>query len=420
MFQALRNRNVALLFGANLISVAGDLVLFVALPFWVYQLTGSALATGIMFAALTIPQLVVSPIAGVFVDRWDRKRLMIVSDILRAGLVAGYLMVNTPDQVWLIYVIAFAESTVSQFFRPATSAVLPTLVDGEQELTRANASLGGAWAMAQLGGPALGGVLVAAFGPHAAALLDAGTYLVSATLIILMHVPARQQMAARLESMGHAVQQISHELMEGVRVVLARPALRVVLGSFGLLFFSQGIINVLLVVIINQLYHVGAQEFGELVSAQGIGGVLGSLLVGLVSARLSPRAMIIGGGVLEGLLIFAMVNQPSVYVAMGLMVLLGIAVVTLNVGLTTLMQIGTDDSNRGRVSSLTQTTMALAQLISIAATSLLAARLGPVIMMDIASVCVLGGGLIAIFAPHTGATKSPGVGMTAPILTEIE
>ena len=69
MFQALRNRNVALLFSANLVSVAGDLVLFVALPFWVYQLTGSALATGIMFAALTIPQLVVNPITNVFVDR---------------------------------------------------------------------------------------------------------------------------------------------------------------------------------------------------------------------------------------------------------------------------------------------------------------------------------------------------------------
>lgn len=415
MFQALRNRNIALLFSATLISAAGDMVLFVALPFWVYQLTGSAMATGIMFAALTIPQLVFSPIAGVFVDRWDRKRLMIVSDILRAGLVACYLLVNTPDQVWLIYVIAFAESTVSQFFRPSVNAVLPALVEGEQELTRANAGLGGAWAVAQLGGPALGGALVAAFGPHAAALLDAGSYVVSAVLVILMHVPARQQLAARLENVGHAIQQIAHELVEGVQVVLTRPTLRVVLGSLGLLFFSQGIINVLLVVLINQLFHSGAQEFGELVSAQGIGGVLGSLVVGAIAVRISPRAMVIGGGVLEGILLFTMVNQSSIYIAMGLMVFLGVVVVMLNVGLTTLLQIGTDDSNRGRVSSLSQTTMATAQLIAIAVTGTVAGQLGPVVMMDIASMFVVSAGLIALFAPRTAAPKT-----TAPVSLQID
>ena len=127
MFQAFRNRNIALLFGAQVISIGGDLVLFVALPFWVYQLTGSAMATGFMFAALTIPQLFFSPIAGVFVDRLDRKRLMIVSDLLRAALVACYFFVNTADQVWIIYLLAFGESAVSQFFRPSVMAVVPTL-----------------------------------------------------------------------------------------------------------------------------------------------------------------------------------------------------------------------------------------------------------------------------------------------------
>ncbi|TAH50532.1 MAG: MFS transporter, partial [Chloroflexota bacterium] len=191
MFQALKNRNIALLFGAHVISVGGDMILFVALPFWVFQLTGSAMATGIMFIALTIPQLIFSPIAGVFVDRWDRKRVMILSDLLRAAIVLGYFVVNTAEQVWIIYLLAFMESSVSQFFRPASLALIPNLVDGEEELARANAAMGASFALAQLGGPAIGGVLVTMFGPHAAALFDAVSYLVSAALVWGIVVPTR-------------------------------------------------------------------------------------------------------------------------------------------------------------------------------------------------------------------------------------
>lgn len=396
--------------------MAGDLVLFIALPFWIYQLTGSAFATGIMFAALTIPQLVISPIAGVFVDRLDRKRLMIVSDLLRAALVACYLLVNTADQVWLIYVIAFTESAVSQFFRPSAMAVLPTLVNGEEELTRANAALGASFALGQLAGPALGGVLVAAFGAHAAALFDAGTYLVSAALVAALVIPPREKIAAAFTSARQAIGEVTHELLEGVRVVLARPTLRVVFASIGILFLSQGIINVLLVVLINQIWGVGAREFGLIVSAQGVGGVIGTIIVGALAARISPRNMIIGGGAIAGMIFLVMVNQPSVYVAIGLMALLGISVVAFDVGLTTLLQLGSDNENRGRVSSLMQTTMAASQLLSIGLTSLLADRLGAPVLLNIAGVMFVLGGLVAFLVPKKDleASAAAGTPVTQP------
>lgn len=407
MFQALRNRNIGLLFGGQVISIAGDLVLFVALPFWVYQLTGSAMATGFMFAALTIPQLVFSPIAGVFVDRLDRKRLMIISDLLRAALVAAYLVVNTADQIWIIYLLAFCESAVSQFFRPSVTAIVPNLVEGETELAQANATLGSSWAIGQLAGPALGGLLVARFGPHAAALFDAVTYVVSAALVIFIHAPHRDMGHEKLRDVRHALGEITRQMIEGVNVVLARPALRVVFASIALLFLSQGVINVLLVVIINQLYHAGAQEFGWLVSAQGVGGVIGAVMVGAIAARVSPRAMVIGGGVLAGLLFLVMVNQPSIYVAIGLIVFLGMSVVTFDVGLTTLLQLNSEDSNRGRVSGLMQTVMAIAQLISIGATSLLAAPLGIGLLLNAAGILFALGGAVAIFAPSGKTAAAP-------------
>lgn len=399
MFQALRNRNIALLFSGQVISIAGDLVLFIALPFWVYQLTGSAMATGFMFAALTIPQLVFSPIAGVFVDRLDRKRLMIASDLVRAALMLCYLFVNTPDQVWIIYLLAFAESAVSQFFRPSVMAVVPNLVQGEEELTRANALLGASWALGQVGGPALGGVLVTTFGPHGAALFDAGSYVISALFIAGLRIPKREHAAAKLNDMRQALSQINRELMEGVRVVLARRILRVIFIALAAFLFAQGIINVLLIVIVNEIWHVGATEFGWFVSVQGIGGLLGTVVVGAIAARVSAKRLVVGGGLIAGLLLLVMVNQPSIYIPMGLMLFAGIAIVAFDVGLTTLIQMGSDDANRGRVSGLMHTTMAAAQLLAIGATSLLADQVGAVLLLNIAAVLFSLGGLVAIFAP---------------------
>lgn len=408
MLQAFRNRNVAFLFGAQVVSIAGDLVLFVALPFWVFQLTGSAMATGFMFAALTIPQLLVSPLAGVFVDRLDRKRLMILSDLLRAGLVSCYLLVNTADQVWVIYLLAFAESAVSQFFRPSVTAVVPTLVNGEEELTRANAALGASYALGKLAGPAFGGVIVASLGPHAAALFDAGTYLLSAILVLAIDIPGRAQAAAKLTGVRQALAEITSELLQGVRVVLDRPVLRVIMASIAVLMLSQGVINVLLIVIVNQIWHAGAQEFGWLISAEGIGGIIGTIVIGAIAGRVSPKNLIVLGGALAGVLFIVIVNQPSIYVAMVLLALSGIAIVGFDVGLTTLLQLGSDDANRGRVSGLMQTVMAASQLLSIAATSMLADRVGAGLLLNIAGGMFALGGLVALLVPRMD---------TAPVAT---
>jgi MFS family permease len=400
MFQALRNRNVALLFSAQVVSIAGDLVLFVALPFWVFQLTGSAMATGFMFAALTIPQLLFSPIAGVFVDRLDRKKLMITSDLIRAALMLCYLFVNTPEQVWIIYVLAFLESAVSQFFRPAVMAVVPNLVKDEQELTQANAALGASWAVGQLAGPALGGVLVASFGPHGAALFDAATYVLAGLIVLLIHVPKRESNVPHLNDVRQAMDQITREMLDGVRVVLNRPILRVVFAALGILFLSQGIINVLLIVIVNQLWHVGATEFGWFVSMEGVGGLIGTVIVGALASKIVPKRLVIGGGVLAGFILLILVNQGNFYLALALMPIASIGIVAFDVGLTTLLQIGSDDANRGRVSSLMHTVMAAAQLLSIGATSLLADQVGAIVMLNIAAVLFALGGLVAILAPR--------------------
>src|SRR5947209_6081928 len=137
MFAVLRQRNFALLWLGQLISLLGDWVLLVALPFYVYQRTGSALATGAMFIVETIPRLALGSLAGVFVDRWDRRWTMIVADLSRTVILLPLLLVHSHNALWLVYPVALLETTITQFFSPAFGALIPHFVE-EKDLTAAN------------------------------------------------------------------------------------------------------------------------------------------------------------------------------------------------------------------------------------------------------------------------------------------
>lgn len=399
MLTVLRQRDLGLLFGGQLISQIGDYVLFVALPFWIYQLTGSATATAMVFAALTLPQLVLSPIAGVFVDRWDRRTTMIVADVIRAGIMLAYFTVRTSDQTWVIYALAFAESSVSRFFQPSVTAAVPMIAPRDR-LPQANAALGVSYAIAQLGGPALGGILVAVSGPHGAALFDSFSYLVSAAAISLMSIPRVDRDPSAEKGTTRALVAVGRQLVEGLQVVVERPVLRSVFSSVGIFMLSQGIINVLLVVMVTRVWHGGSNELGLLISAQGIGALVGSAVIGSLSTRVSSRMLTVTGGTGIGLILMAMVNQPSVYVAMALLAVGGILVVGVDVGWTTLMQLGSDDGNRGRVAALLQTVTATSMMLSIGITSAVADRVGVVTMLDAAAVAMIVGGIMVLWGPE--------------------
>jgi len=137
MLATLRQRNFALLWLGGLISLIGDWALMVGLPIYVYLLTRSVLALSIALLVSSIPNIVLSSIAGVFVDRWDRKRTMVITNLLLALALLPLLLARTADRVWIIYLAAFVGTCIEQFFSPAQSALLPTLVR-EAHLVQAN------------------------------------------------------------------------------------------------------------------------------------------------------------------------------------------------------------------------------------------------------------------------------------------
>src|SRR5436190_2860863 len=188
MLNLLRQRNFGLLWFGGLISYTGTWITIVALPIYIYTLTGSYLATGAMWMSFMLPSVVFGSVAGVYVDRWDRRLTMVVSNLLTVPLMLVLLVVKSPDQVWIVYVATLLKSTVGTFMSPAEDALLPKLV-GEEHLTTANALNTLNNNLARLVGPAIGGAVFAAFGFAACVTLDAASFAIAAILIALLRAP---------------------------------------------------------------------------------------------------------------------------------------------------------------------------------------------------------------------------------------
>lgn len=409
MLKLFRQRNFSLLWVGQFISVIGDWVLFIALPFYTYSLTGSVLATGAMFIVSTLPRLVLGSVAGVFVDRWDRKRTMIIADVLRVFLVAMLLFVRSRDGLWLIYTSAFLESVVSQFFNPAKSAIIPRLV-GEKDLLAANSLNGLSDALTRLVGSALGGSLMGWLGFSSVVLLDAGSFLFSGLMIALILMPIAlepQPAAPPTPVAGEAggaggILGVWREWVAGLRLVRQERLLLMLFIVLAVAFLGDSMITVLIVPLVKELMGGGAQMLGWLMAAQGVGGLLGGLLVGQIGKRASPRRLSALGLVGTGVIILAIINIPHSVLVLPLMAVAGMAAAAWLISSETLLQLGTRDQFRGRIFGTLGTTSALAGLVGMllagALTDLLG--LGPILFIS-GGLYILSGVLAWLMLPKT-------------------
>ena len=165
-------RDLRLVLSAGIISMTGDWILTIGLIYKVYATTGSTVASALAMASAFAPQVLLGAVAGVFADRWDRKRTMIAADLLLAAGLLPLLLVRGAGQVWIIFAVMFWEGAVQQFFSPAEQAMVPRLVP-DDELVTANAASGQVANVSRLAGSAFGGILAAFGGIVAVTLFDA-------------------------------------------------------------------------------------------------------------------------------------------------------------------------------------------------------------------------------------------------------
>src|SRR5215213_3208001 len=184
MLELLRTRNFTFLWLGGLVSLIGDWALVVAFPFEVYRRTGSTLATAGILVASLLPAFLFGSAAGVFVDRWDRRRLMIVVNVALAAALLPLLAVDALG-IWIVYAVLVAAKLLEQLFVPAEVALLPRLVRDDQ-LVAANSMSSLNRNLARLIGPMIGGLVVALGGVAAVVVVDVATFLVAALLIALI------------------------------------------------------------------------------------------------------------------------------------------------------------------------------------------------------------------------------------------
>jgi MFS family permease len=295
-----RSRGFALLWSAGLVSFAGDWVLRIALPIHVYALTGSPLATGGVVAANVSASLLVGAIAGVYVDRWDRRRTLVAGNLVLAAIVAPLALVTTSDRIWIVYVVAFCQAVAVQFVTPAEGALLPRLVP-EDQLAAANGLNALNNSLARLIGPALGG-LAAALGIETVVALDLVSFLLAAVLIAAVGGVHRAEQAEE--------RHVGAELVDGLRLIRRTGPVAVLVGMIFVTSIGEGVLGALFAPFVVDALEGGAKELGWTMTAQAIGGIAGGLLAGRILARFGPIHVVPVAIVLFGLVDLVIFNYP--------------------------------------------------------------------------------------------------------------
>lgn len=406
MLSLLRQRDFGLLWTAGLISISGDFMLLIALPLHVYALTGSALAGGGVYASLLIPRVLLGSIAGVLVDRWDRKRTMVIVDLARAVILLPLIAVGSGDRLWLAYVVPGIAATAGLLFGPAENALLPRLV-GEDRLTVANALNALNNNIGRLIGPALGAALYAWDGIAVVVAIDATTYLVAALLIALIVADGRPvRDAVEANAVGPLWRRTAAEWRSGLSVIRRDRALRVILASSCVGFVGEGTFGALgLAPLILDVLEGREGDVGLVASAQAIGGLAGGVGVARLGNRLVSRLMIGGGLIGLGLSDLVTANganlvgagRPALIVAMVFMFVAGFPVTAFDAGQRSEIQRRVADAYRGRVFATLSAVTSISILIGLLGGGALADSVGIVPMLSIGCGMWILAGLIVLW-----------------------
>lgn len=392
-FAVFRRRNFTLMWFADFISTSGSALTYLAAGILVYQITGSALSVGLMLIATALPGLIVGLIAGVFVDRFDRKRIMYVSDFLRGILVFLIPFLATENIIWL-YILVFLVSTVDKFFTPAHESTLPELAPDE-ELAAANSFL----AISSFGSTAIGfaasGLIASAISVEWAFYLDTLTFFTSATLIFLMKLPKFE--VNQETNVGNVVD----NLKDGARYLWGTPILRSSLLIGIAVFISFGFWNVLLLPFAFEA--LGADEFvyGVQEALTSVGFVIGSFLMAGIADRLREGQWYSIGIIGMGVVGVVYSQATSIPFAILMVTISGYFNALMFIGRRLIFQRNTTREVRGRVSSayvvvgdvLIVVGMGLAGLADI---------IDVRIMLLIASLVLVAAGGISLFLPGLG------------------
>jgi MFS family permease len=338
----LKNKNFFLLWLGQGVSDVGSRIHTIALIWLVADITGSATGVGLLFMAMTVPRIIVFPIAGVLVERWSKKQVIILTDVLR-GLVA--ISIAMTNNITAIYALSALMIVFELFFAPAIRTVIPRIVEKDDLLT-ANALSAVTGRTASLVGPALGGVIIALFGIRVAFIVNGISFIVSAISEAFIAIPAGAH-----ETSSQASRNIRKEFLEGWHYIKDSYLLRFVVFFFAFVSLPFGAVTVLKVVLLTDVLGFSADQYGLLMTIEGGGLLIGSLLMGALGKKYpETTAMVLGVGMI-GAFYFALSYSPFFLTAAMLLFCIGLFATIANIAYGTFLQKAVADEYRSRVFS---------------------------------------------------------------------
>lgn len=355
-FQVLRNRQLRLLLVGQGLNMFGDTAMVIVLGIWVKDLTGSSSAAGTIFLLLAVTSIL-APLTGLVVDRYPRRRVLMVNDLAAATLVLSLLFVRNRHQVWLIYLVALGYGVAAQIYRAARGGLVHSMVPADLlgDVNGVFSSLGQGMRIA---GPLIGAGIFAAFGGGAVAVLDAATFLLSfGSYLLLRGVPDLSR--GEVEPAGRLLV----DLVAGARHVLGNAVLRRMVLASATAFTAAGTIDVAMFELVDKGLHRSPTFIGVLGAIQGAGSVIAALRVGRALRRIGEYGTASIGFLLNGLGLALASTATVTGAALGAVVV-GIGLPMILVAEITLVQRRTAKQLQGRAiaasDAIVQTPFALA------------------------------------------------------------
>jgi DHA3 family macrolide efflux protein-like MFS transporter len=359
----LRQRDFGLLLAGQLLSQVGDQCTFIAAVILITGLSASPLAVFVPAVAIALPQVLFGLVGGVIADRWNRKWVMIGSDLVRGLVVLAILLVRNSGQLWILYLAAAALAVVGTFFYPARNATIPNIVpDGL--LLAANGLIQGSYIIALTLGPTLAGVIVDLWGLESAIIFDSGTFLLSAATILFIRIPPLRNCSPAQGRQASMWQ----DMKAGLDFMRRSRLLRRVLYVTAAATLGLGAVIVLAIPHLRTRLEAGGIEYGAAMSMLGIGSVLGGALVTRLSRRFSTSTIVGAMLVAAGAAIVAFAYASTFLIVLASVTVLGMCIIIARGALCTITQSLSPDEVRGRVQAavnlIMQAGTALAQGLS--------------------------------------------------------
>lgn len=353
LLRVLKNRNFLALWIGQIISQFGDRLAQMALiGLYLKQTAGISLSHSVpvmrnLFFFSTLPILLFSPLAGVYVDRWSRKKTLIAADLLRAGLILLIpLLAGYTDGMWSIYGVIFLVFSVTCFFSPAKSAIIPNLVK-KRELLAANSLSNITRLIAMIGGVTAGGIIVAWTGTKMSFYLDSLSFLLSGLAILAIRI--KEDPPPEESKVG--IGRVAKELMAGLNFIRKKKRVKFVATSLFILMGASGIGYLLVTVFVTKALNLGTIGLSVLATFLGIGMLAGSLIYGHFGEQIEREKVIVGGILVCGVCAVLLGGSKSLFLLSLGVSIIGFIASPIMIAAYTLTQELTPDRIRGRVFS---------------------------------------------------------------------